>query len=1359
MECKLSDYMEPFNQEVRGAVAGVLSERLKPWCLGLETLSEKVVCEYLFSEIGNINKTSLGKIRGVIDKNGYETARQMMNLMLLDSISKTINFSLLAPVFTSASEYDLNRFIDQLWLNDCTRISIANGLFQYKKLRPQINERILNGIPDTGVELVEYAIPFTKGIRETIAANAPMNLLPWCLELGEVGEEKVGQYLLYKCKDIKSDEIKKIRKYSQKKGGGLVKKLLSILTDESIDPTADLSELSVIFATVPEVTLEDFLNHIWENNNKQIAITNSFLYKNEHLGALINERVRRSIPNSGREFVSYAKQFHKCVQRGIVDTAPLNLLPWCLELDGYIAEKRVCQYLLLELPAPTDKCITKFQVFARQNNYQAALAFIELLSCESIATDTDLSMLATYFSSTAKDVLERFLEHIWTSTSKQIVIANSLFSKRSLRALIFKRIKRGMPDTGLELKEYASQFNEKIQKAIVDAVPLNQLLWLLELGCVSETKICQYLTVDPRHITGKNLESLDAFTESKQYLQAGFLITLIKNHHNYYRTINTDFLANEFRIFSEKLFDLHSSKLTKIKLSILIPCGFIQHSVINTPNKLTFCEGKNCINNKGSGDDWLDSEYTLCRRKRCDQNFNQLFSESPFYSLAKDLFGISAQQLHRDEKFLRSIAALNRWNEMLEKLRCTSCEKPLLLSEHAKNSVGKMAYSATYWHCVKQGCDQYCCSIKITHCYGCNKVIDSRQDTQPCNPWEIKSYKKFYICKACAACCKKHEGFSGRCPNCGVDKAYKNVQAEQRTKAKCRLCNHQVSIDKQHFGRINDRRFEVEATSGSWISSQPSSLVFPEHLISQGSVGLVVHDFKWEQPILYIYDLFSCLKAGMVNIGQFERYPYIYSGGKDLPTPGVYDLKILERLVSLGKNHRKYTGRNGRSDFLTILDGIRTKTDIHSSADEIINYITTLFNSATPEVWKHYNEVEWPFLRALYTLSEKGLTVDPTKVNQVFSLSEQARNVLVETLRKKGIDTPDHDSLINYVEANYDAGERFAVSRAIQHADYKGFKDRDPLCAIMHKVEKVERGVSVCKALLQQPHGFIPDYQIVGSDTARCTSRNPNLLGLPRELRPIIQAAPGSGIVECDYGQMEVGVMAALAGDQQLIDDYNSGDVYQQFSGQLGLDREQAKLMFLAILYGIGNRTLSHWLGRSMEDTAHLTKHFFLRYPKVADYQQHLVEHGKSKGYVETRSGLKRWVNQQANQAASNCEEIENWQANWFKNFPVQAMAAIIFKRAIIDIASNLAFDGFKLVAPMYDSIAFEAPSDRLDTCTNLVCSAMKRAMKAQFPELSPRVTVNNHDTTCWNAGPDAPSYHQWLSDIIEADHHPDFKS
>ena len=138
---------------------------------------------------------------------------------------------------------------------------------------------------------------------------------------------------------------------------------------------------------------------------------------------------------------------------------------------------------------------------------------------------------------------------------------------------------------------------------------------------------------------------------------------------------------------------------------------------------------------------------------------------------------------------------------------------------------------------------------------------------------------------------------------------------------------------------------------------------------------------------------------------------------------------------------------------------------------------------------------------------------------------------------------------------------------------------------------------------------------------------------------------------------------------------------------------------------------------------------------------------------------MKRWVNLQAYQAASNSEEIENWQANWFKNFPVQAMAAIIFKRAIIDIASNLAFDGFKLVAPMYDSIAFEAPLDRLDTCTNLVCSAMKRAMKAQFPELSPRVTVNNHDTTCWNAGPDATSYHQWLSDIIEADHHPDFKS
>ena len=815
-------------------------------------------------------------------------------------------------------------------------------------------------------------------------------------------------------------------------------------------------------------------------------------------------------------------------------------------------------------------------------------------------------------------------------------------------------------------------------------------------------------------------------------------------------------------VIPEEPFFKNSEARSKIESLILYPCDSGVAPGISFAfkrSKVTHCEGKYCLPPAKQKSDEAQQPYTLCRRSKCDIKFDDRFEKAPFYKVIKRLYGAVVEQLHQNDQYLRTVAALNRWNEIIDRLHCSTCEKPLSLSEHAKGTVGKMAYSASYWHCANEGCETFCESIKITYCYGCNKVIDSRNDTQSCNPWEVKSYKKFYICSHCAACCKKHDGFSGRCPNCGVDKAYIAVDKKQNTKAKCRQCSHQVSIDKGRFERFNKQKHLV---AGAWsrtrLSTAPSSLIFPERLINPDSRALVVHDWQWGQPILYVYDLFECLKTGLVSIEQLEKYPQIYSAGRERPTPGIYDLKILDRLVNLGVNHRKYRGKAPeKGGFLSVLDGISNKAAIPASAEQIAAYITNLFNSTRPEVWEHYNEIEWPFMRALFSLCEKGLTVDQATVNQVFAHSERARNVLVENLRNRGIETPDQESLVQYVEANYGSQEKFSVSRAIQRADYKGFIDTDPLCAVMHNIEKIERGASVCKALVQHPHAFIPDYQIVGSDTVRCTSRNPNLLGLPKELRSIIKAASGYGIVECDYSQMEVGVIAALSEDQQMIDDYNSGDVYERFAEPLALEREQAKLLFLSILYGVSNQTLSHWLGCTKEDTEFLVRRFFQRYRQVAVYQQHLVEQGKTKGYVETKSGLKRWVNQQAYRAANNREEIESWQTNWFKNFPVQASAAIIFKKAIIDIASNLPFEGFKLVAPMYDSIAFEAPLDRLDASTQLVCSAMKRAMKSHFPELSPYVKVNNHDTSCWNAGPGVPDYQQWLEDIISSSNNPDF--
>lgn len=73
--------------------------------------------------------------------------------------------------------------------------------------------------------------------------------------------------------------------------------------------------------------------------------------------------------------------------------------------------------------------------------------------------------------------------------------------------------------------------------------------------------------------------------------------------------------------------------------------------------------------------------------------------------------------------------------------------------------------------------------------------------------------------------------------------------------------------------------------------------------------------------------------------------------------------------------------------------------------------------------------------------------------------------------------------------------------------------------------------------LLALSRNVKPHYQIVGSSTSRCTSHLPNLMNLAKESRYILKAGQGNSIIECDYKQVEIGVLVALSGGQQLISD------------------------------------------------------------------------------------------------------------------------------------------------------------------------------------------------------------------------------
>lgn len=1090
-------------------------------------------------------------------------------------------------------------------------------------------------------------------------------------------------------------------------------------------------------------SIQVFIDVLWKSDESIKLITGTSLKQNAFDHDIVDRAQRCALLNFS-SIPKFFESYRESLRQLYLKLASPECVP---ELINYgVPESKVLDFLLKFHSKSTPQKFSELKGQLEEKSYVNAIAVIDLL-CGKFS-NTALEVITNLLvKSEHTEGVASFISCIWRKNSEKSQIAEALSNITSLEPVLVRLVLEKLPDTGEMIQEYLSPFPYVLRLRIVGELDSKFTPWLIHLG-LPERSVCEYLSINLRKIHSTEIELIKSECNSVIYMQALLLCELIENWHRGKR-LSAQMISMHLANWCKVVFKAHSEKRLAIENIIFLDCS--PATIIRSKRrKFQLCEGKCWYSDRESNEREL---LVLCRRLKCTQNYllnnnlgytldDKTTSKAYFYQLVLELFNVNKVQLHQIEMFSRTLAALNRWNEVLDRLHCGTCKKPLTLSEHAKGSMGKMAIGASYWHCDNAKCLDYCKTVKITYCIGCQKVIDSRTDTHACEPNELKAFKKFYICTDCGSCCTNHSGASGRCPNCGISHAFSNVTEANRTRAECRNCRHTVSFDKLSFGNLAQARNDTSKRSGR-ISNEPSSLVFPPQLKSYNNDGITIIDLPWNESALYIYDIFGCLNSGGITLKQLSDYAEIY------------DLKIIDRMIHLGLYHKNYTGNQEHSTQLETLlkEANSGRLNANEHKDLIISEMNRLFNQMAEEyLWDHYYKIELPFVFSLHSLIGNGFNIHAGVVSDVIAKASFARSTVVEKLRNIGVDNPDRETLQEYIEQNFSGRDKFAMISALMRRDFKQFRDTVPTFNLLYKIDKIERIAKDINVLAGYRGNIKPDYQILGAETGRCTSRSPNLMGIPKELRPIVTASAGCGIVECDYSQMEIGVLAALSGDCHLISDFNSGDVYQSFATKINTNREQAKSLFLAIIYGVSTNTLAVWLSIDTKQAKSLHDSFFHFYPAAREFLDSQVKAGLAQGYVQTVTRLRRRINHQPTDSSNNA--LEYWQQNWLRNYPVQANAAIVFKRAIIDISENIQDRSFKLIVPHYDAIVFEASLTQLEYHTQLVCAAMKRAMKNYFPELEPHIKVNNHDVTCWNGGSGVLRYDQWLTDIVEEMRH-----
>jgi len=255
-------------------------------------------------------------------------------------------------------------------------------------------------------------------------------------------------------------------------------------------------------------------------------------------------------------------------------------------------------------------------------------------------------------------------------------------------------------------------------------------------------------------------------------------------------------------------------------------------------------------------------------------------------------------------------------------------------------------------------------------------------------------------------------------------------------------------------------------------------------------------------------------------------------------------------------------------------------------------------------------------------------------------------------------------------------------------------------------------------------------YSQAVASTGRLASTEPNLQNIPvrteegRKIRKAFVAEPGRKLLSADYSQIELRLLAHVAGIDALKQAFADGlDIHAITASQVfgepieGMDpmtRRRAKAINFGIIYGISAFGLSNQLGISKSEAGQYIDAYFEKYPGIRDYMERTKDGAHKTGYVSTPFGRKchmRGINEKNPNMRGMAERAAI-------NAPIQGGAADIIKKAMIRLPGALAGKGLKarMLLQVHDELIFEVPEGEIDETTALVKATMEGAAQLDVP-------------------------------------------
>ncbi len=401
------------------------------------------------------------------------------------------------------------------------------------------------------------------------------------------------------------------------------------------------------------------------------------------------------------------------------------------------------------------------------------------------------------------------------------------------------------------------------------------------------------------------------------------------------------------------------------------------------------------------------------------------------------------------------------------------------------------------------------------------------------------------------------------------------------------------------------------------------------------------------------------------------------------------------------------------------------------------HYLTML----TTEENKLYRTVELPLVKILHSMQAQGVCVDGNTLEELSKRYNQEIKVIVERIYQL-------------------AGEKFNINSTQQlgkilfeklkiAADVKKTKERKNYKTTAEELEKYADKCEIVQLILRYRkiqkinstyiEGFKPlikkgkvhtTYHQSNTQTGRLSSANPNLQNIPirteegRELRKLFTASEGNVLIDADYSQIELRLLAHFSGCKELIQAYCEGkDIHATTAAQVfevPLDkvssdmRREAKAVNFGIIYGISAFGLSKDLNISTKKAQEYINRYFETYSDVKTYMNKNVENAIQDGYVKTLLGRRRVINE----LKSSNYNVRSFGERAAMNMPLQGSSADIIKVAMINVYEKLQEGGYsaKLVLQVHDELVIDCPTEEVEEVCKILKTEMENAVQMKVP-------------------------------------------